>query len=59
MSQSNDLVRTYGALGRGVVVQFGERHAVELESNLETAAQHKSEVDNAEVHPDLDPLNRE
>ena len=59
MSRSNDLERIYEELCREAVAQFGERRAVELESYLRTAAQHIFDVDNAEVHPDLGPLNQE
>lgn len=59
MSQSNDLERIYEELRRRAVAQFGEDRAVELESHLRTAAEQVFDVDNAEVHPDLEPLNQE
>ena len=59
MSQSNDLERIYQELRRRAVAQFGEDRAVELESYLRTAAEQIHDVDRAEVHPDLEPLNQE
>ena len=59
MTQSNDLDRIYQELRRRAVAQFGEHRAVELESYLRTAAEQISDVDNAEVHPNLEPLNQE
>ena len=59
MSQSNDLERIYQELRRRAVAQFGEDRAAELESYLRTAAEQVFDVDNAEVHPDLEPLNQE
>ena len=59
MSQGNDLERTYQELRRRAVAQFGEDRAVELEAYLRTAAEQVFDVDNAEVHPDLEPLNQE
>ena len=59
MSQSNDLQRIYQELRRRAVAQFGEDRAVELESYLRTAAEQIFDVDSAEVHPDLEPLNQE
>ncbi|MCY4415623.1 MAG: hypothetical protein OXE87_04855 [Chloroflexi bacterium] len=37
---------------------FGEGSTVELESYLRTAAEQVFDVDNAEVHPELEPLNQ-
>ncbi len=59
MSQSNDSQRIYQELRRRAVTQFGEDRAVELESYLRTAAEQIFDVDSAEVHPDLEPLNQE
>ena len=59
MSQNNDLERIYQELRRRAVAQFGEDRAVELESYLRTAAEQVYDVDRAEVHPDLEPLNQE
>ena len=59
MSQSNDLERIYQELRRRAVAEFGEDRAVELESYLRTAAEQIFDVDRAEVHPDLEPLNQE
>ena len=59
MSQSNDQERIYQELRRRAVAQFGEERAVELESYLRTAAGQISDVDRADVHPDLEPLNQE
>lgn len=59
MTQSNNLQRIYQDLRRRGVGEFGEHCGVELESYLRTAAQQISDVDNAEVHPNLEPLNQE
>ena len=59
MSQSNDLERIYRELRRRAVAEFGEERAVELESYLRTASEQIFDVDNAAVHPDLEPLNQE
>ena len=59
MSQSNDLERIYQELRRRAVAEFGEERAVELESYLRTASEQIYDVDNAAVHPDLEPLNQE
>lgn len=59
MSQSNDQERIYQELRRRAVAEFGEDRAVELESYLRTAAEQVYDVDRAEVHPDLEPLNQE
>ncbi len=59
MTQSNNLQRIYQELRRRAVAQFGERRAVELESYLRISAEQISDVDNAEVHPNLEPLNQE
>ncbi len=59
MSQSNDLERIYQELRRRAAAQFGEDRAVELESYLRTAAEQIHDVEGAEVHPDLEPLNQE
>ena len=58
MSQSSHLERIYQELCQRAVAQFGEDRAVELESYLRTAAEQIFDVDNAEVHPDLEPLNQ-
>ena len=59
MTQSNDLERIYQELRRRAVAEFGEDRAVELESYLRTAAEQIYDVDRAEVHRDLEPLNQE
>jgi hypothetical protein len=59
MSRSNDLGRIYEELRRRAVAEFGEDRTVELESYLRTAAEQIFDVDNAAVHPDLEPLNQE
>ena len=58
MTQSNNLQRIYQELHRRAVAQFGERRAVELESYLRISAEQISDVDSAEVHPNLEPLNQ-
>ena len=59
MTQNNDLEQIYQELRRRSVAQFGEKRAEELESYLRTAAQQVYDVDRADVHPDLEPLNQE
>ena len=59
MTQSNNLQRIYQELRRRAVAQFGERRAVELESYLRISAEQISDVDSAEVHPNLEPLSQE
>ena len=59
MTQNNDQEQIYQELRRRAVAQFGEERAVELESYLRTAAQQVHDVDGADVHPDLEPLNQE
>ena len=59
MTQNNDQEQIYQELRRRAVAQFGEERAVELESYLRTAAEQVHDVDGADVHPDLEPLNQE
>ena len=59
MIQSNDLERMHQELLRRAVAQFGEDRAVDLKSYLRTSVEQISDVDNAEVHPNLEPLNQE
>ena len=59
MTQRHDLERIYQELRRRAVAQFGEDRAVELESYLRTAAEQVFDVNSAEAHPDLEPLNQE
>lgn len=59
MTQSNDLERIYQELRRRAAAEFGEERAEDLESYLRTAAQQIYDVDRAEAHPDLEPLNQE
>ncbi|MCE2499747.1 MAG: hypothetical protein J4G13_02660 [Dehalococcoidia bacterium] len=58
MTQSNNLQRIYQELRWRAVAQFGERRTVELESYLRISAEQISDVDSAEVHPNLEPLNQ-
>ncbi len=57
MNESNDRNRMYEELRRRAVAEFGEARAVELESFLRAAAEQVSDVDRADVHPDLEPLH--
>ena len=59
MSQSNDQERIYQELRRRAVAEFGEERSVELETFLRDAARQISDVDRADVHPDLEPLFQE
>ena len=59
MSSNDDLERIYQELRRRAVVEFGEDRAEELESFLRTAAEQVYDVDQADVHPDLEPLYQE
>ena len=59
MSQSNDQERIYQELRRRAVAEFGEDRAVELESYLRIAAEQVYDVNRAEVHRDVEPLNQE
>ena len=59
MIQSNDLEWMYQELRRRAVAQFGEDRAVDLKSYLRTSVEQICDVANAEVHPNLEPLNRE
>ncbi len=59
MSQNNDQERIYQELRRRAAAQFGEDRAVELESYLRTAAEQVYDVDRADVHRDVEPLNQE
>ena len=59
MSSNDDLERIYQELRRRAVVEFGEDRAEELESFLRTAAEQVFDVDQADVHPDLEPLYQE
>ena len=56
MKQSIDQEAIYQELRRRAVTEFGERRAAELEEFLQTAARQVAEVEQAEVHPDLEPL---
>ena len=46
-------------LHRRAVTQFGEDRIAELELYLRTAAEQIFDVEGAEVHPNLEPLNQE
>ena len=56
MNDSNNLTQIYDELRRRAVAQFGEARAAELESFLRAAAEQVSDVNRANVHPDLEPL---
>lgn len=56
MRQSIDQEAIYQELRRRAVAEFGEQRAAELEEFLQTAARQVAEVEQAEVHPDLEPL---
>ncbi len=56
MNDSNSLTQIYDELRRRAVAQFGAARAAELESFLRAAAEQVSDVNRADVHPDLEPL---
>ena len=56
MRPSLDQEDAYQELRRRAVAEFGEERAAELEDYLRTASQQVSDVESAEVHPDLEPL---
>ena len=56
MRQSIDQQTAYQELRRRAVAEFGEARAVELEEFLQTAARQVAEVEQADAHPDLEPL---
>ena len=56
MTQSVDPERIYAELRRRAVTEFGEARAVELEDFLRTTASQISDVEQADTHPDLEPL---
>lgn len=56
MRQSIDQEAIYQELRRRAVAEFGEQRATELEEFLQTAAQQVAEVEQADAHPDLEPL---
>lgn len=59
MIQSNDSERIYQDLCRRAAAQFGDNRVVEPRSYPRIAAKRIFDVDNVEIHPDLDPLNQE
>ena len=56
MRQSIDQEAIYQELRRRAVAEFGEQRAVELEEFLQTAARQVADVEQADAHPDLEPL---
>ena len=56
MRQSIDQEAVYQELRRRAVAEFGEQRAAELEEFLQTAARQVAEVEQADAHPDLEPL---
>ena len=56
MRQSIDQEAIYQELRRRAVAEFGEQRAAELEEFLQTAARQVAEVEQADAHPDLEPL---
>ena len=56
MNQHSDLEQIYAELRRRAVSEFGEERAAELEDYLRTTAQQVADVEEADVHPDLEPL---
>lgn len=56
MRQSIDQEAIYQELRRRAVAEFGEPRAAELEEFLQTAARQVADVEQADAHPDLEPL---
>ena len=56
MRQSIDQETIYQELRRRAVAEFGEQRAAELEEFLQTAARQVTDVDQADTHPDLEPM---
>ena len=56
MNQNIDQEAIYQELRRRAVVEFGEQRVAELEEFLQTAAQQVAEVEQADPHPDLEPM---
>ena len=56
MRQSIDQDAIYQELRRRAVAEFGEQRAVELEEFLQTTARQIAEVEQADAHPDLEPM---
>ena len=56
MRQSIDQEAIYQELLRRAVAEFGEQRAAELEEFLQTTARQVAEVEQADAHPDLEPL---
>ena len=56
MRQSIDQEAIYQELRRRAVAEFGEKRAAELEEFLQTAARQVAEVEQADAHPDLEPM---
>ena len=56
MRQSIDQEAVYQELRRRAAAEFGEQRAVELEEFLQTTARQIAEVEQADAHPDLEPM---
>lgn len=56
MRQSTDQEAVYQELRRRAAAEFGEQRAVELEEFLQTTARQIAEVEQANAHPDLEPM---
>ena len=56
MNRSIDQETIYHELRRRAVAEFGEQRAGELEEFLQTAAQQVADVEQADAHPDLEPM---
>ena len=56
MRQNIDHTEIYQELYRRAVAEFSEERAVELEEFLQTAARQVADVEQADAHPDLEPL---
>ena len=59
MSRSTDTEQIYAELRRRAVAEYGEPRAAELEDFLRTTAGQVADVESADVHQDIEPLNQE
>ena len=56
MGQNTEPEGIYAELRRRAITEFGEERAAELEEFLRAAAQQVADVENSDIHPDLEPL---
>ncbi len=56
MSQRLESEPIYQELRRRAAAEFGEDRAAELEDFLQTTARQIADVEQANIHPDMEPL---